>query len=110
MTEFSYYFQIMVMTSQIFLNLLLSSYVRLEDVNLLIFDECHHGVNDQPMRQIMQQFEHCPLELQPRILGLSATLLNSNIKAFRVSDEVMKLETTFQSCVATCNDMANVCL
>jgi len=96
--------QIMVMTCQIFLNLLQHGYVQLSEVNLLIFDECHHAVNDQPMRQIMQHFENCPRKLQPRILGLTATLLNSNCKAHRVMDEVSSLEKTFLSKVATCKD------
>jgi endoribonuclease Dicer len=92
------------MTCQIFLNLLLHGYIRLSDVNVLIFDECHHAVNDQPMRQVMQQFEHCPRELQPRVLGLTATLLNSNCKAERVKEEVCTLEKTFLSKVVTCRD------
>lgn len=94
----------MVMTCQIFLDMLRHGYVHLSEVNLLIFDECHHAVNDQPMRQVMQQFEYCPKELQPRILGLTATLLNSNCKAERVEEEVRSLEKTFLSKVATCND------
>jgi endoribonuclease Dicer len=97
--------QIMVMTCQIFLNLLIHGYVQLSDVNLLIFDECHHAVNDQPMRQIMQQFEHCPLELRPRILGLTATLLNSNCKPSHIEEEVETLEAMFLSKVATCENM-----
>lgn len=96
--------QILVMTCQIFLNLLMHGYIKLSDVNLLIFDECHHAVNDQPMRQIMQQFERCPREDQPRVLGLTATLLNSNCKAERVEEEVCSLEKTFLSKVATCKD------
>jgi endoribonuclease Dicer len=80
----------------------------LSQVNLLIFDECHHAVNDQPMRQIMQQFEHCPVEQQPRILGLTATLLNSNCKPERVEEEVVTLEATFLSKVATCENMPAV--
>jgi endoribonuclease Dicer len=96
--------QILVMTCQIFLNMLLHGYVQLSEVNLLIFDECHHAVNDQPMRQIMQQFDNCPRELQPRILGLTATLLNSNCKAERVEEEVCSLAKTFLSKVATCDD------
>jgi len=92
------------MTCQIFLNMLMHGYVQLSEVNLLIFDECHHAVNDQPMRQIMQHFENCPRELRPRILGLTATLLNSNCKADRVEEEVRSLEKTFLSKVATCKD------
>jgi len=95
----------MVMTCQIFLNLLMHGYIKLQDVNLLIFDECHHAVQDQPMRQIMKQFEYCPQEQQPRILGLTATLLNGNCKSQRVVDEVRALEKTFLSKVATCEDI-----
>ncbi|KAJ9599534.1 hypothetical protein L9F63_010006, partial [Diploptera punctata] len=102
--------QILVMTAQIFLNLLQHGYVNLSEVNLLIFDECHHAVNDQPMRQIMQKFEGCVPEFQPRVLGLTATLLNSNCRPGRVAAEVHGLETTFHSKVATCEDMADVCL
>lgn len=97
--------QILVMTCQIFLNMLMHGYVQLSEVNLLIFDECHHAVNDQPMRQIMKEFENCPRELQPRILGLTATLLNSNCKAGHVDEEVCSLEKTFLSKVATCKEV-----
>lgn len=97
--------QILVMTCQIFLNMLMHGYIELSEINLLIFDECHHAVNDQPMRQVMQLFEHCPRELQPRILGLTATLLNSNCKFGRVKEEVRSLEKTFLSKVATCENM-----
>ncbi|XP_021927095.1 endoribonuclease Dicer-like isoform X2 [Zootermopsis nevadensis] len=97
--------QILVMTCQIFLNMLMHGYIDLSEINLLIFDECHHAVNDQPMRQVMQLFEHCPRELQPRILGLTATLLNSNCKFGRVKEEVRSLEKTFLSKVATCENM-----
>ncbi|XP_069680713.1 endoribonuclease Dicer isoform X2 [Periplaneta americana] len=100
--------QIMVMTCQIFLNMLNHGYIQLSDVNLLIFDECHHAVNDQPMRQVMQHFEHCPRDLQPRVLGLTATLLNSNCKPARVVEEVQNLETTFLSKVATSENMSVV--
>ncbi|PSN55289.1 hypothetical protein C0J52_01793, partial [Blattella germanica] len=85
------------------------SVVKLQNVNLLIFDECHHAVNDQPMRQVMQHFERCPIQQQPRVLGLTATLLNKNCSAVKVANEVKKLETTFQSTVATCENMDEVC-
>jgi superfamily II DNA or RNA helicase len=71
----------------------------LEKVNLIVFDECHRGVDDQPMRQVMKTFHSC-LE-PPRILGLTATLLNGNCKLGKVMDEVRALETTYHSKVAT---------
>jgi endoribonuclease Dicer len=74
------------MTSQIFLDLLSKSNIQLYNVNLIIFDECHHAVKDHPMRLIMQRFEDYPLDQLPRVLGLSASLLNSNIKISNISN------------------------
>lgn len=73
------------MTSQILTNALLHGYVTLNKINLIIFDECHRAVNNHPMRQIMQFFQYCPKEEQPRILGLSATLLNQTVKLQNIS-------------------------
>lgn len=57
------------MTSQILNDMLTHQYIRIEDINLLIFDECHHAVEDHPMRVIMKHFEGCPKHSQPRVLG-----------------------------------------
>lgn len=76
--------QVLVMTAQILVDAICHGYMHLNKINLLIFDECHRAVNDHPMRQIMQHFENCPVKEQPRILGLSATLLNANVKLDKV--------------------------
>ncbi|XP_031333092.1 endoribonuclease Dicer-like [Photinus pyralis] len=96
-------YQILVMTSQVLVNILQRAILSLKDVNLLIFDECHNGVDDHPMCQIMSFCTH--LTDPPRIIGLSATLLNKNCKPIDVLDEVKVLEKTFQSKVATVEDL-----
>lgn len=63
------------MTSQILCDMLTHQYIRIEDINFLIFDECHHAVVDHPMRLVMKHFENCPVDDQPRVLG--NVLLNS---------------------------------
>ncbi|EZA61552.1 Endoribonuclease Dicer [Ooceraea biroi] len=73
----------------------------LDRVNLIIFDECHRGVAHHPMRQIMQRFEDCPKEKQPRILAMSATLLNANIKPDKIESTIRSLEITFHAKIAT---------
>nr|XP_018899828.1 PREDICTED: endoribonuclease Dicer [Bemisia tabaci]XP_018899829.1 PREDICTED: endoribonuclease Dicer [Bemisia tabaci]XP_018899830.1 PREDICTED: endoribonuclease Dicer [Bemisia tabaci] len=89
--------EILVMTAQIFQDLLSSNTMKLENVNLLIFDECHRAVQNHPMRQIMEQFEGLPVEKQPRVLGLTATLLNGSCKPENVDEEITHLERTLQS-------------
>lgn len=59
------------MTAQILFDMITHSYIRIEDINLLIFDECHHAVSDHPMRMIMTHFEMCSVDKQPRVLGKS---------------------------------------
>lgn len=98
--------QVLVMTVQILVNICNWGYLDLNRVNLLVFDECHHGVKDQPMRQIMRSFQ--TLNQPPRVLGLTATLLNANCKPSKVMDEVSTLEVTYQSKVATVEELQDV--
>lgn len=50
----------------------------------------------------MKLFEDCPEGDQPRVIGLTATLLNGTPKSIpRVADEIKKLEITLHSTVAT---------
>ncbi|XP_066254152.1 endoribonuclease Dcr-2 [Euwallacea similis] len=99
-------FQVLVMTVQILVNLTNQRYLDLNKVNLIVFDECHRGVSDQPMRQICKSLaDVCH---KPRILGLTATLLNGNCKPQNVLNEVRNLEITYHSKVATVEGLAQV--
>lgn len=49
----------------------------------------------------MQSFENIDKANAPRVLGLTATLLNRNVKPVSVIEEVKLLEQTYQSRVAT---------
>ncbi|RZC41351.1 Dicer-2 [Asbolus verrucosus] len=99
-------YQVFIMTSQILVNLINNNFIDLEKVNLIIFDECHRGVVDHSMRQVMKTFQYC--DEQPRILGLTATLLNGNCKLNNVMNEVKSLETTYHSQVATVDGLEAV--
>nr|XP_023020794.1 endoribonuclease Dicer-like [Leptinotarsa decemlineata] len=103
--EFDKY-QVLIMTSQILVNLFNNNFIDLNKVNLLIFDECHRAVNDHSMRQLMKFFEN--LTDPPRVIGLTATLLNGSCKPHKVVEKVLALETTFHSKVATVDGLAAV--
>ncbi|XP_027844608.1 endoribonuclease Dicer isoform X4 [Aphis gossypii] len=92
---------ILVMTAQIYLNNLHHGYMHIKDANLLIFDECHHAVALHPFKQIMQVLHDSNLNIdeRPHILGLTATLINSNTK--NVKDELTKLQNTFNATIKT---------
>ncbi|XP_053683457.1 endoribonuclease Dicer-like [Sabethes cyaneus] len=99
--EFAKY-QVVVCTCQILLDVLKHGYLSVRHINLLIFDECHHGVGDHPMHGIMEQFLRTPKVDHPRVIGLSGMLLYRQLKLVeQVSPELEKLENTFLSTIAT---------
>lgn len=95
---------VLVMTAQIFLDLLLHSYILLSQVNLLIFDECHHAKKNDPYRQIMQCFSDCPQSRLPKVMGLTASIVNGKVKPYRIESEIVELERTLRSTCETSQD------
>ncbi|XP_058793942.1 endoribonuclease Dicer isoform X1 [Phymastichus coffea] len=100
--------QVLVMTAQIFLNMVTQGVLPLSRVNLLIFDECHRAVKDHPMRQIMQRFQECPDYQHPRVLAMTASLLNSNVKLNKIAETLKELEVTFHSKIITVQSLQTI--
>lgn len=65
------------MTAQILLNILRHSIIKMEEINLLILDECHHAVKKHPYSLVMSEFYHTtPKEKRPSIFGMTASPVN----------------------------------
>uniref|UniRef100_A0A251UI67 Putative helicase superfamily 1/2, ATP-binding domain-containing protein n=1 Tax=Helianthus annuus TaxID=4232 RepID=A0A251UI67_HELAN len=63
--------QVLVMTAQILLNILRHSIIKMEAINLLILDECHHAVKKHPYSLVMSEFCHTTTkEKRPSVLVL----------------------------------------
>jgi len=93
------------MIDQIFVDLLKHSYIQLSQVNLLIFDECHHAKKDHPYRQIMQVFNSKSRADHPKILGLTASVVNKKVKHLgNLESEIRDLECTLRSTCETSRD------
>ena len=102
---------VLVMTHTIFKNLLHTGFLHLKNVNLVVFDECHHAVKNHDYVQIMKVFDSVPVcEDQPRILGLSASLLTRKIKPGQLMKQVQELETTLKCRCQTARDYEDVAL
>ena len=75
--EFFEELDVLVMTAQIFLNLLHHAFLSLSQVNLLVFDECHHATKSHPYNLIMNTFyNRCTEENRPKIFGMTASPSN----------------------------------
>ncbi len=102
--------QVLVMTMTIFKNFILSKHMTFSQVNLLIFDECHHAVKNHDYVQIMRRFNEDPARLEgtTRILGLTASLIPSKCKPGDLERKITDLEKTLCCRSQTAEDLQEV--
>jgi len=68
----------LVITAGVLHNYLNSGYLRVSDFSAIVYDECHHTNKDHLYKKIIDKVAKCPLELRPRVLGLTASPLKSD--------------------------------
>ncbi|KAJ2082236.1 Dicer-like protein 1 [Coemansia sp. RSA 988] len=96
---------VLVMTHQVLLNALRSGHVKFSDIDLLVFDECHHARGDHPYALIMREFyDQCSEEDRPHIFGMTASPLNSHQTA---EGSIMHLQAMLDSRICTVDLTAN---
>lgn len=93
--------QVITATAQIVLNVIQQGALKITDLNLMIFDECHHAEKEHPMLLLMQKFINFRQEEQPRVIGLTGMLTKASIKPHRVGEDLRRLESTFRGTIAT---------
>lgn len=97
--------QIIVATAQLFVDAVKHSFVNIDQLNVIVFDECHHGRGNSPYHEMMKQFKYVEPSKQPRIIGLSGQLIgiSSKITEDTICDELATLESTFLATIVTVN-------
>ena len=114
--NFSFFFlkQVVIATCQVMVNLFHHAQISMKHINLIVFDECHHGRRDHPMHKLMKIYMDVLNECdRPRIIGLTGMLIGCSVKSNTAKSELEALENTFQSTIATVNsygDFENVLL
>uniref|UniRef100_A0A4W3IRF0 ribonuclease III n=1 Tax=Callorhinchus milii TaxID=7868 RepID=A0A4W3IRF0_CALMI len=92
--------QVLVMTCHVFLHILRKGFLFLSKINLLVFDECHLAIKDHPYQEIMKENPSCP-----RILGLTASILNGKCDPSELEEKILKLEKILRSSAETATDL-----
>ncbi|KAH8100190.1 hypothetical protein BXZ70DRAFT_174315 [Cristinia sonorae] len=64
---------VLVMTAQIFLNILTHSHWNMNKVALMVFDECHHTRKNHAYNGIMREYFQWPADERPKIFGMTAS-------------------------------------
>jgi endoribonuclease Dicer len=94
-----------VCTADILNQCLHHSYIRMEQINLLVFDEAHHTKKNHPYARIIKDF-YATVEdekMRPRILGMTASPVDAHIDPKIAAAE---LEGLLHSQIATISDPA----
>ncbi|XP_077586658.1 endoribonuclease Dicer isoform X3 [Stigmatopora nigra] len=94
--------QVLVMTCHIFLHVLKNQILPLSKINLVVFDDCHLAITDHPYCQIMKLFDDTG---SPRILGLTASILNGNCDPTDLEQKIQTLEQVLKSNAETATDL-----
>uniref|UniRef100_A0A8D0ADG7 ribonuclease III n=1 Tax=Sander lucioperca TaxID=283035 RepID=A0A8D0ADG7_SANLU len=95
--------QVLVMTCHIFLHVLRKKILPLSKINLVVFDDCHLAITDHPYCEIMKLFEGC--SCSPRILGLTASILNGKCDPSELEHKIQNLESILKSNAETATDL-----
>jgi endoribonuclease Dicer len=95
---------VLVMTAKIYLDLLDNAKLKLSQANLLVFDECHRAKKKHDFKRIMDWFARVPSQDHPRILGLTASVLDGKVKPNMISEKIKDLEHTLRSVCKTASD------
>ncbi len=92
-----------VCTAEILNQCLHHSFLRMNQINLLIFDEAHHAKKDHPYARIIKDFYAKEEETarRPRILGMTASPVDSKCEPLQAAAE---LEGLLHSRIATTDD------
>ncbi|CAF1193375.1 unnamed protein product, partial [Adineta steineri] len=91
--------QVLIFTVQRFLNLLDHNLFSLHQINLLIFDECHHATGDGGYVTIMKKYDSCPH--CPRIIGLTASISGQKIEPNKLQKIACQLENIYHARIET---------
>lgn len=98
--------KVLVMTAQIFLNLLRHGLVDIRNVALLVLDEVHHATKNHPYRRLFIEFYHSlsDREHRPRVFGMTATPVKAKAAAQKSApclNAIFALEATLDATVVT---------
>ncbi|SYW77477.1 uncharacterized protein UBRO2_01857 [Ustilago bromivora] len=82
--------QVIVSTAQCFLDALIHGFIKMSDLNLLIFDEVHHALKNHPFFCIMKYYRLAKEEERPKIFGMTASPIFTGSGRFDEASEYLQ--------------------
>lgn len=95
---------VVVCTAEILYQCLLHSFIPIEGINLMIFDEAHHAKKNHAYARIVKEFyAYTKKDKRPKIFGMTASPVDSNEDPVKAATE---LESVLDCRIATASDLS----
>ena len=94
------HYHVLVMTADTFAHLLEAGALGLQQIKLLVMDECHQAIEpekDHVYKTIMQRLETCEKGSQPRVLGMTSSILLGKENPCDLEENLSNLESILKS-------------
>ncbi|KAL9625204.1 MAG: hypothetical protein Q9160_000606 [Pyrenula sp. 1 TL-2023] len=98
-------YTVIVCTAEVLHTAMFRTYVKLDDISLLILDECHHAKKNHPYALIMKKF-YIPAKagsIRPRIFGMTASPVDAKTDVVEASQS---LEMDLNAKIATTTNLS----
>ncbi|OCL05832.1 dicer-like protein 1 [Glonium stellatum] len=98
---------VIVCTAEVIFQCLMHSFINIEQINLLIFDEAHHAKKNHSYARIIKDFylPHADPSKRPRIFGMTASPVDAKIK---IKQAARELETLLNCKITTTSESSLV--
>lgn len=83
--------QVIVSTAQCFLDALIHGFIKMDNVNLLIFDEVHHALKNHPYARIMKYYRLTHVSQRPKIFGMTASPIFTSTGQFAEASRYLQV-------------------
>ncbi|KAL2821630.1 hypothetical protein BJX63DRAFT_442975 [Aspergillus granulosus] len=104
--EYFVKYMVIVCTADILDRCLLHAHIKMEQINLLVFDEAHHTKKNHAYARIIKDSYHqVPPSKRPRIFGMTASPINTKGD---IVDGAMRLEKLLDSRIATASELSQL--
>ncbi|KAK2746364.1 Dicer-like protein 1 [Myotisia sp. PD_48] len=94
---------VIVCTAEVLHQCMLHSFIRIDQINLLIFDEAHHAKKGHPYAKILKDFYMRPSGIKPKIFGMTASPVDAKVDVFTAAKN---LETMLDAHIATASNLS----
>lgn len=100
-------YQVIILNLETCLNALVCTYIDLNDVNLMVVEDCHKNYGKSEIDEIFGVY-YAKSTTKPRILGLAGPLHNAGCPPGRLGAELEFLEKSLYSRAETASDIVTV--